>query len=223
MTPQVVENEFGQRTLYRSDIQETYHSIHGAIAESKHVFIEAGFKFWLNNINAKKVSILEVGFGTGLNAILTLLEANLQTLQVNYTALETLALPFPLIDKLGYEKELGIENELFFSAMHLGDWEIGLPIRPNFTLHKTLQAIERFESHKTFDLVYFDAFGPDKQSELWQPEIFKKIFDLMKIGGVFVTYSAKGDVRRGLQAAGFEVSKLEGPPHKRHMLRAVKN
>ncbi|MDZ4669119.1 MAG: tRNA (5-methylaminomethyl-2-thiouridine)(34)-methyltransferase MnmD [bacterium] len=219
----VVENELGQKTLYRADIQETYHSIHGAIAESKHVFIEAGLKYWLNRSVKQQLSILEVGFGTGLNAMLTLLESNVQDNEVWYTALETLALPYSLIAKLEYQKELSLENEKLFSDMHLGDWEVDLPLTANFVLYKTLNPIETFLSNKTYDLIYFDAFGPDKQSELWQPEIFKKIFGLMNSGGVFVTYSAKGDVRRSLLAAGFEVTKLEGPPHKRHMLRAIKH
>jgi len=136
--------------------------------------------------------------------------------------LETLALPYSLISNLDYQQTWSQENEKKFKLMHTEKWEIDMPLRSNFTLHKTLVPVEYYETNKVFDLIYFDAFGPDKQAELWQLEIFKKLFELMNTGGVFVTYSAKGDVRRSLLAVGFEVSKLEGPPHKRHMLRAIK-
>ena len=220
--PVIIENPAGLKTLYRQDINETYHSQHGAIQESMHVFIEAGMRFWIKTKQQKKLSILEIGFGTGLNAILSLIEAEKQGIQVHYTGLETLALPYELISKLDYQAHWNKDHETKYAAMHAGEWESNLTIDTNFELQKRLIGIENFETNEQFDLVYFDAFAPDKQSELWDLAIFQKIFQLLAIGGILVTYSAKGDVRRNLLAAGFEVEKLEGPPHKRHMLRAVK-
>ena len=220
--PVIIENPEGLKTLYRQDINETYHSQHGAIQESMHVFIEAGMRFWIKTKQQKKLSILEIGFGTGLNAILSFIEAEKQGIQVHYTGLETMALPYDLISKLDYQAHWDKDHETKYAAMHVGEWESNLTIGTNFILQKRLIAIENFETNEQFDLVYFDAFAPDKQSELWDLAIFQKIFQLVNIGGILVTYSAKGDVRRNLLAAGFEVEKLEGPPHKRHMLRAVK-
>ncbi len=220
--PVIIENPAGLKTLYRQDINETYHSQHGAIQESMHVFIEAGMQFWIKTKQQKKLSILEIGFGTGLNAILSLIEADKHGSEIHYTGLETLALPYSLISKLGYQANWDKDYETKYAAMHTGEWEGNLTISTNFELQKRLIAIENFETNEQFNLVYFDAFAPDKQSELWDLAIFQKIFNLVTIGGVLVTYSAKGDVRRNLIAAGFEVEKLDGPPHKRHMLRAVK-
>jgi tRNA U34 5-methylaminomethyl-2-thiouridine-forming methyltransferase MnmC len=209
----------GSSTLYSPRFNEHYHSVHGAIQESMHVFIRMG----LEAIRPfkKEVSILEMGFGTGLNALLTLLYA--QDLRIQYTGIESDPVPLPLVQTLNYPEELKMpEAQEPFLLMHQVEWNQPVVINEQFVLAKCHCKLQEFEASQPFDLVYFDAFAPNAQPELWEDEIWVKLYDLMADGGVFVTYSAKSSVRRGLQSAGFDVEKLPGPPGKREMLRAQK-
>lgn len=218
---QVFENTLGNKTLLNPSLNETYHSRHGAIAESLHVFIDKGLRAE-GMQQKKKIHIFEMGFGTGLNAALTL-----QALQTDeivfFETVEVFPLTFELVKQLQFDTTWSSEMKFYFEKMHNTDWDCWQEITPQFKLQKLKAKIEDLNFKEAqFDLVYYDAFAPDKQAHLWTLEIFEKLFKAMKSGGVLVTYAAKGDVRRALGAAGFSVEKLEGPPYKRHMLRATK-
>jgi tRNA U34 5-methylaminomethyl-2-thiouridine-forming methyltransferase MnmC len=219
MKREVVFTKDGSKTIFVPELDEHYHSIHGARQESMHVFIKNGFDAFKNK---GKVSILEVGFGTGLNAFLTLATNNQNAQDVEYVGLE----PFPV--------EKGVVNELIqdqfdadeqsnFLALHEADWNVSVAIGPYFTIKKIQRRIEDFSSHEHFELIYFDAFGPRAQAELWMLPIFQKTFELLAQGGRMVTYCAKGQVKRDLKLAGFRVESVPGPPGKREMTIAHKD
>ncbi|MDR0892870.1 MAG: tRNA (5-methylaminomethyl-2-thiouridine)(34)-methyltransferase MnmD [Mediterranea sp.] len=209
----------GSATLYVPELEEHYHSIKGAWTESQHVFVDKGLKA----SGAKRPSILEVGFGTGLNAWLTLLEAEQSGRAVHYTTLELYPLELSLIQGMGYT------SDERFTQLHEAPWEQEVTITPHFTLLKHQADANAFvRSHLLrpqagFDVVYFDAFAPEKQPELWSQELFNNLSCLLKSGGILTTYCAKGVVRRMLQAAGLTTERLPGPPGgKREILRARK-
>jgi tRNA U34 5-methylaminomethyl-2-thiouridine-forming methyltransferase MnmC len=212
-----IQTEDGSHSLFVPELNEHYHSTKGAIQESRHVFIEAGLKY----LNQNKIRILEIGFGTGLNAFLTLIYSQENKFEVNYTGLEKYPLDINLCNKLNYPEQLHTERTTF-DALHLAKWNEEVEITANFRLTKIETDLTQWTSNKEFDLIYFDAFGPDKQPEMWQPCIFQLMGKLLKKEGVLVTYSAKGDVRRGFQSAGMEIQKIPGPPGKKHMTRGVK-
>lgn len=215
---QPVKTDDGSDSLYLPHLDEHYHSTKGAIQESEHIFINAGLSF----IEKDTISILEIGMGTGLNVLLTMLTSTSRNVKVEYTTLEKYPLPYEIYSKLNYPERLGKQSIEFFNYIHNAQWNTPIEIVPNFILHKIEADLLTWKLQTKFDLVYFDAFGPDKQPEMWQSETFEKIFDALNNNGVLVTYSAKGDVRRGLQNVGFTVTKLQGPPGKKHITRAVK-
>lgn len=215
----------GSYTLYERKLGVTYHSVYGAVQESRHVFITSGFQFWLKNCKRTETAIqlLEVGFGTGLNALLTLEVIQETNLTGLYHAVE----PFPLRTSewqgLNYTDIIQRPDlHLPFTTLHQTCNDIPAQIISNFILHRHVTTIQEFHGQRRFNLVYYDAFAPGVQPEMWTLPVFQKLFDLMVTGSVLVTYSAKGTVRRALQEAGFLVEKLPGPPHKREMIRAVK-
>lgn len=198
---------------------EQYHSKHGAIQEAKHVFIKNGLDLFQNG----KVNLLEIGFGTGLNAFITFLEAQKRNLEIEYTGVEAYPVALEEVKELNYV-ELLEENEQadFFDKMHAVAWESRVEISEKFSLLKREQFFKDINDEAAFNLIYFDAFGARVQPELWSEEIFVSMYKALKPEGVLVTYSAKGSVRRAMQAVGFEVERLPGPPGKREMLRAIK-
>jgi tRNA U34 5-methylaminomethyl-2-thiouridine-forming methyltransferase MnmC len=206
-------------TLYHAELDETYHSRNGAVEESLYVFIDKGFQHAIQH--KTQLNILEIGFGTGLNAILTCIEASKTNTSCLYETLETYPLGIELIEQLNYPTYFDADKNKYV-LMHQVAWNVASPITPQFCLHKIEQSIHQYTPSNTYDLVYFDAFGPDKQPDMWTPEVFEKLFSWMNPNGVFVTYSAKGAVRRALKDIGFSVELLPGPPRKRHMLRAIK-
>jgi tRNA U34 5-methylaminomethyl-2-thiouridine-forming methyltransferase MnmC len=209
----------GSSTIHLPDWNENYHSTHGAIQESKHVFLKQGFEGFLQS----EIAILEIGFGTGLNCFLTFLAAEEKGIAVNYVGVEAYPVVASEYGKLNYVEEANaIEKQLVFDEMHASSWEKKQTISPKFNLTKRQQFFKDITDVDRFDLVYFDAFGAEHQPELWTATIFEKMFIAMKIEGVLVTYSAKGSVRRAMQEVGFKVERLEGPPGKREMLRATK-
>lgn len=211
----------GSHTLLIPSLEVSYHSRHGAIQESMHVFIEAGWK-QRNTRPGETINILEIGFGTGLNALLTLLETTTQT--VWFESLEAYPIDLPTAGQLNYCQLLNRPDlQHTFLEMHTGEWNKPLAIAPNFTLCKRHTKLQDYQQQdKTFDLVYFDAFAPKVQPDLWTEEIFRKIFNLLKDDATLVTYCSKGDVKRAMKAAGFTVKKVPGPYGKRDMVRARK-
>ena len=212
----------GSHTLFLSSLNEHYHSTHGALQESQLVFIENG----LNHIQPclKEINLLEIGFGTGLNALLTVLEAKKQQRKINYVAVEPFPVRQDIIEKLNYAELIGsTEAKGYFKKLHETGWEYPAFLSDYFILSKILAPLESISLRALqFHLIYFDAFGPDVQPEMWTEEVFTKLYDCLKPDGILVTYSCKGTVKRVLKAAGFEVEKLAGPVGKREVLRAVK-
>lgn len=211
----------GSVTIHLPEWNEQYHSKHGALAEARHVFIKSGLHYFIEQNAQVAVSILEIGFGTGLNAFLTLLEASLQDIEVDYTGVEAYPVGITETDQLNYA-EMAEGSDLLFKKLHSSSWEEAVAITPNFRLHKQKKFFSEITDEQQYDIIYFDAFGPRVQPELWTEEIFRKMFRALKPKGVLVTYSAKGSVRRAMLAEGFEVERLPGPPGKREMLRAIK-
>lgn len=210
----------GSRTIQLPAWEEPYHSLHGALQEAYHVFIRSG----LDQFQGRELSLLEMGFGTGLNALITLMEAPERHLEVRYTALEA----FPVVasewEALGYGQLFGEREKAsrFFRQLHQAPWEKPCRLTTNFELCKRQMDFLDFDSEPRFDLIYFDAFGARVQPELWTEAVFRSMYAALKPGGLLVTYAAKGSVRRAMQAAGFGVERLPGPPGKREMLRARK-
>ncbi len=207
----------GSKTVYSEAYKETYHSVNGAITESMHVFINAGFRICKQN----PLHILEIGFGTGLNVFLTLIEAQKQGIPVEYQSIELFPLESAIFEHLGYAKSLSFDESLF-KAIHDAPWDSEVEISPRFQLHKIKADLLKFNFTDNYDLIYFDAFSPVTQPELWSEEIFGKLFEHMNEGGILTTYCAKGIVRRTLEKIGFKTERLPGPPGKREMLRATK-
>lgn len=212
----------GSHTLISKQLGVTYHSIHGAIQESNHVFIQAGLK--LISDSKKQINILEMGFGTGLNALLTYHFAESNLLNIHYTTIEAYPIQFDMYNSLNYCNLLGKSNlQSSFKLMHESDWNTDILIQSNFILHKInkkLQDLQLIDNQ--YELIYFDAFSPNEQPELWEPEIFTKLFNYTKSNGILVTYCAKGLFKRTLKSCGFIVESIEGPPGKREMVRATK-
>lgn len=218
LNPQIVESGDGSHTLRVESLKEHYHSHKGAIQESMHVFLAMGLDAF--PLDAE-VSILEVGFGTGLNALLTLL--NQGSRRIHYTSLEAYPLEPALALQLNYPERTRVEGaRSIYEALHHAEWNQAAAIRPGFILEKWSKPLQSFVTEKNYNLVYYDAFAPHAQPELWEPAIWEKLIAMMHPGAVLVTYCAKGQVRRDMQSAGFEVERLEGPPGKREMLRAKK-
>ncbi|HET8753029.1 MAG TPA: tRNA (5-methylaminomethyl-2-thiouridine)(34)-methyltransferase MnmD, partial [Salinimicrobium sp.] len=202
---------------------EHYHSRHGAIQEANHVFIKMGLEHVQKIAGITNISILEIGFGTGLNAFITFLEAEKRNLSIKYTGVEAFPVLEEEIKALNYVSFFTEKNSAeIFDLIHQSPWEVKNGISEDFFLTKQKRFFSEIDEKDEFQLIYFDAFGPQVQPELWTEEIFKKMHQALKIGGILVTYSAKGSVRRAMQAAGFFVERLPGPPGKREMLRATK-
>ncbi|MDR2912468.1 MAG: tRNA (5-methylaminomethyl-2-thiouridine)(34)-methyltransferase MnmD [Alistipes sp.] len=217
VTPEIEITADGSATLRSPMHGDTYHSLRGAVGEARHVFIEAAFR----QSTGAPVRVLEMGFGTGLNAWLTLEEAERTGRRVDYTAVELHPVPEEVAARLGYT------SDLRFAALHSAPWGEWSRPAEGFRLLKLqgemTEILAKSDFSATFDIVYWDAFAPDTQPALWSEEIFARVFEATASGGVLVTYSSKGDVRRALQAAGFAVERLPGALGKRHMLRASRN
>ena len=224
MKREIITTADGSHSISVPELNVTYHSIHGAIQESMHVFIQAGLidSEIFEYIGVHQ--ILEIGFGTGLNALLTLMEADKHKNRVYYTAIEPYPLNEEIISQLNYCEQLNLpQYKPHFERMHETSWEEMYEISEYFRLTKTKCNVVDFTTNDLFDIIYFDAFAPTAQPELWTKEIFDKMYSILKPHGILVTYCSKGDVRRAMIAAGFEVEKLQGPPRKREMLRARRN
>lgn len=208
-------------TIHLPGWNEYYHSKHGAIQESKHVFLQTGLQHFCKLYKGQHLSILEIGFGTGLNALLTSLEAEVLNKTIRYDGVEAYPISFDEVQELNYPEQLDVAPTDFLK-LHEVPWETPQQITPLFVLHKQRKFFKDITSKQVYHLIYFDAFGARVQPELWTQEVFKTMYDALKNNGVLVTYAAKGSVRRAMQAVGFLVERLPGPPGKREMLRATK-
>lgn len=209
----------GSYTLYVPELDEHYHSVKGALTESQHIFIEMGLK----HSPAPEPRILEIGLGTGLNAFLTLLAAEEMHRKVHYTGIERYPLAEETLRQLDYPGIIGKKHEEDYYAIHQAPWEKETNLSPWFTLHKIEGDFTRHTFQKGYDIIYFDAFAPEKQPEMWEQSLFNTLYNVLNKGGILTTYCAKGVVRRMLQTAGFTVERLPGPPGgKREILRATK-
>ena len=215
--PETVSTGDGSLTLRHPVLGDIYHSAHGAIGESEHVFIRAGFDF----IEKPHVRVFEMGFGSGLNALLTWKRAHETGKTVDYHATELYPVSPEVAEKLNYASQDTLFHDIFM-RMHSLPWEITTEIDRIFRLTKFEKSLAEIEFDTIFDVVYFDAFAPDTQPELWTPEIFRKLYEHTSTGGILVTYSSKGAVKEALRTAGYEVRRLPGALGKRHMLRAEK-
>ena len=227
-TPQLQLTKDGSHTLFNAQLNESYHSTNGALQESLHVFIEAGLKALLNKNNYENINILELGVGTGLNAILSYIACNKHKVACNYTGIEAYPLNSSLIEQLNYSDWMNEDGKYIFKLMHTCTWNEKIDLNNTFFLQKLNSNIEDIaqyplgEKNNHFDLVFMDAFDPTKQPELWTVEVFTSLYQIMKDGAYIVTYSSKGDVKRAMREAGFIVERLPGPIGKRHMLRGRK-
>lgn len=211
----IKKTEDGSTTLFVPELDEHYHSIHGAVNESMHVFIDKGLK----TIDKEQIAIFEVGFGTGLNAFLTLLNGVDKTIE--YVGVEK----YPLDSTVTRTCDLGcyVNEKQHFNQLHDAEWDNVIQINERFRLEKVHADLRNITiNDNSYDLIYFDAFAPDKHADLWSEQIFSKLYNSLKPGGIIVTYCAKGVVRRMMQDIGFEVERLPGPPPKKEMLRAQK-
>lgn len=221
MDLKIVTTADGSSSVFVPDLDEHYHSIHGAIQESMHVFIHAGLKPLMNQKN--KISVLEVGLGTGLNALLTCFEANDTNIEIEYCAIEKFPLQADLVNQLNYCNQLDSKNcTILLQAIHACSWNEYVPISQSFCLKKCQADITNVQFSQPFDVIYFDAFAPSAQPELWTEIVFKTMYDALKPGGILVTYCAKGSVKRTMKQVGFELEALPGPNRKREMTRARK-
>ena len=232
MKRKIITTSDGSKTIQIEDWNEQYHSIHGAIQEANHVFLKHGLLFYSELISESKnefhtelveVSILEIGFGTGLNAFLTLIEAEKLKLNINYIGIEAYPVQLDEIKQLNYVELISKPHEAIFEKLHDITWETAHNITSNFQLEKQQKFFKDINAKNEFNIIYFDAFGARVQPDLWTEDIFKIMFSALKDNGVLVTYSAKGSVRRAMQAVGFVVERLPGPPGKREMLRGTKH
>lgn len=233
MQRKIITTADGSKTIQIEEWNEQYHSVHGAIQEANHVYIKHGLLFCYDQKSlsnetlegsVQNISILEIGLGTGLNAFLTLLQADEHQIDIYYTGVEAFPISSNEMAALNYPETLRVrEKTALFEEMHKIPWETDKRLTSYFILHKQQKLFKDITDKDRFDLIYFDAFGARVQPELWTTSIFKIMFDALKSGGVLVTYAAKGSVRRAMQSVGFGVEKLPGPPGKREMLRATKH
>jgi tRNA U34 5-methylaminomethyl-2-thiouridine-forming methyltransferase MnmC len=219
MKRKIIQTLDGSTTIQLQEWDECYHSKHGAIQEAQHVFIKNGLLLFQN----KNVSILEIGFGTGLNCFITYLESKKMNQVIDYVGVEAYPVSSDEVQSMNYIQELNAQNEkIVFETMHSCNWEEKHQIATTFTLTKRKQFFETIDDIECYDLIYFDAFGYRVQPELWSTTIFRSMYKALKNNGVLVTYAARGVVKRSMQEVGFLVEKLEGPPGKREMFRALK-
>ncbi|MDQ6470775.1 tRNA (5-methylaminomethyl-2-thiouridine)(34)-methyltransferase MnmD [Flavobacterium sp. LHD-80] len=219
MKREIIKTLDGSTTIHLEEWNESYHSKHGAIQEAKHVFIKNG----LSLFEDKPVAILEIGFGTGLNAFITFLESEQKQQKIDYVGVEAYPVGAEEVLGMNYVDELeALEFSNIFEKMHKCEWNEKTEISSKFSLTKRKQFFDEIDDFETFDLIYFDAFGYRVQPELWSTEIFQKMHNSLKSNGVLVTYAARGVVKRSMISVGFTVEKLAGPPGKREMFRAFK-
>jgi len=220
MKREVIETADGSKTIRIIELDENYHSSHGALQEALHVFIKNGL---LEFKDKPQISIFEMGFGTGLNSFLSAIKASELNLKIQYSGVEAFPVNEEELIQLEYAKLVGDENIDLYTKLHSVPWGEFSTISEHFTLKKIQSELQILELEvESFDIIYYDAFGPRAQEEMWSVELFQKMYDSLKTGGFLVTYCAKGQVKRNMKAVGFTIEPLPGPPGKREMTRAWK-
>jgi tRNA U34 5-methylaminomethyl-2-thiouridine-forming methyltransferase MnmC len=212
----------GSKTIFNAQIGENYHSKHGALQESKHVFLKTGLQFYLEKENIKEASILEIGFGTGLNFILTADYCVAENIKLDYCGVEAYPLDKAVIENIGYNEY--VSSEIWDAYCELYDEALKNDVIINESIHLQIAhtKVLEFASTKLFDVIYFDAFAAIHQPEMWSDETLAHVTKFLKPGGIFVTYAITGNLKRSMKALGFSIEKAPGAPGKREMLRAIK-
>lgn len=208
----------GSKTLWLTDLKESYHSIHGAYAESQHVFIDNGLDRFKND----NIKILEIGYGTGLNCLLSGIYANSNKKNIEYTGIELYPLTEEINDLLKYDELIDKTHHKLYNMITDASWGEKLRVSDYYRIEKQHEDFITYTTKSCFNVVFFDAFAPEKQNELWTIEVFEKIYGFLEMGGLLTTYCAKGIIKRRLRSIGFEVESLPGPPGKREMTCAWK-
>lgn len=221
----IIETKDGSHSLLNEALNETYHSTHGAIQESLHIFIKNGLAFFVNKNNCEGITIFEVGLGTGLNALLALKFATENKIKINYHSIETFPIDDEVICQLNYADLISFpDSKNLFQKIHSCTWGESTAINEFFTLKKQNQSIHKIKLPvETFEIIFFDAFAPAKQPDMWVFPVLEKVTQALKPSGVWVTYCAKGQLKRDLKSLGLRVETLSGPPGKREMVRALKH
>lgn len=215
------ETEDGSHSIFSEKYGVSYHSKYGAIQETQHVFINAGLR--LKAVEQSEIAILEIGFGTGLNAFMTFLESEKRGLTIDYTGVEAYPISMEIAKKLNYATQVQQpESQLILNKIHEFEWEKTNTINEHFKLTKVKKMFQDLVYENQFDIIYFDAFAPTSQPELWEISLLTTMYNALKTNGILVTYCAKGQFKRDLKAVGFTVEAIPGPPRKREMTRALK-
>lgn len=219
MKREIIETNDGSKTIFIPEMNENYHSGHGAYQEAMHVFIQHGIRA----LDKKEFSVFEMGFGTGLNALLSLNEAVKNELLVSYTGIEAYPVEIEHASQMCYESHVDPEVSLLYEKLHESSWGTEHIIHPAFSFRKLHQKIEdHLPEMSSYDIIFYDAFGPRAQSSMWELPILEKMHRMLKSDGLLVTYCAKGQFKRDLKSLGFEVVSVPGPPGKREMTQAFK-
>ncbi len=219
MSIKIITTEDGSHSLFNEELNETYHSTRGARGESLHVFIQEGLEYWMKSNEAEELKVLEVGLGTGLNVFLTALYANEKNQKIHFTSLEPYPIEKSIYENLNFHQN-GRERELL-QNIHISEWENDIAIDPYVRLHKSIAPLENFQASQKFQVIFFDAFAPSKQPDVWSLANLEKCFSLLEKGGVLTTYCAQGQFKRNLATAGFEVETLQGAMGKKEMVRGI--
>lgn len=218
LSRKIIPTADGSHTLYVPELNEHYHSTHGAIQESTHVFIRNG----IHHLKTDSITILEAGFGTGLNAYLTLVDACVNLRQIFYHTIEKYPLKTDEVRLLNYPNEISFPQPELFEKLHIADWDKMCDITPYFKIHKHRCGFDQVDFEELADIVFYDAFAPDVQPDLWEEGVLRRFFNALKPGRILVTYCVKGSVKQALRNIGFTIKRLPGPPGKHQMLQATK-
>ncbi|MGV9003711.1 tRNA (5-methylaminomethyl-2-thiouridine)(34)-methyltransferase MnmD [Flavobacterium sp.] len=218
MKHEIIQTKDGSTSIHIPEWNESYHSTNGAIQEANHVFIKNG----LSLFEGKSISVLEIGFGTGLNTLITYNETLKRNQQINYVAVEAYPISLEEAMAMNYPEKINPDLKDLYHILHTSEWNREIKLDANFTFQKRKQFFEAIDDVKRFDLIYFDAFGYATQPELWTESIFHSMYNALKMNGILVTYACRSIIKNNMLSAGFSIEKLPGAPGKREMLRATK-
>ncbi len=221
---ELILTEDGSHSIYLKELNETYHSRHGAIQESRHVFLKNGLMHYVQSTQKKYIHIFEIGLGSGLNVLLTSIEAKKLKYFIHYTAIEPFPIPPSIYNQLNYHSILMNDNSgKTLKTMHEAKTDIEIQVNEFFILHKKHKSFEECDTiEKRYDIIYYDAFAPNKQPAIWEVNLLAKAYDMLMLNGMLVTYCSQGNFKRNLRNLGFRVETLKGPPGKKEMVRAIK-